>query len=95
MRVYHAYQEKRNALRARGAPEEEVEALFAEVKAITGPMLESETWFGQVGAFEGGAYQAKGIYRPEVDCIMFTRNPTHFCRVCSRALERMMDLYVE
>lgn len=89
----HAYQEKRNALRAAGAPDEEVEELFAEVKAITQPMLESEKWFGAVGAFEGAAYQAKGMYRPEVDCIMFTRNPTDFCRVCSEAIERVIDLY--
>jgi hypothetical protein len=46
-----------------------------------------------VGAFEGAAYQAQGLYRPELDCIMFTRNPTSFCRVCARAIERTIDLY--
>ncbi|UCH11706.1 MAG: hypothetical protein JSU61_04275, partial [Fidelibacterota bacterium] len=40
-------------------------------------------------------YQAKGLYRPEVDCIMFTRNPTTFCRVCAEAIQRMIDLYAE
>jgi hypothetical protein len=87
------YQTERNRLRAAGAPDEEVEKLFAEVKAVTQPMLQSEPWFGKVGAFEGGAYQAKGIYRPEVDCIMFTRNPKNFCAVCSRAIERAIGLY--
>ena len=88
-----AYQEQRAALRAEGAPEEEVEALFAEVKAQTTPMLRSERWFGKVGAFEGAGYRARGLYRPEVDCIMFTRNPTDFCRVCRAAIERVIDLY--
>ena len=50
---------------------------------------------GKVGAFEGGGYRAKGIYRPEPDCIMFTRNPKRFCRVCSRGLERVIRMYTE
>lgn len=87
------YQERRAALRAADAPEEAVEALFAEEKAQTTPMLRAERWFGTVGAFEGAHYEAKGMYRPEVDCIMFTRNPRDFCRVCRAAIERVIDLY--
>jgi hypothetical protein len=89
----HAYQARRAEMIAAGASEEAMDALFAEVKAITGPMLQGERHFGQVGAFEGAAYQAKGLYRPEADCLMFTRNPTSFCRVCERAIERVIDLY--
>jgi len=88
-----AYQAKRAKLIEEKAPEEASEALFREVKSATQPLLEAERHFGQVGAFEGAAYEAKGLYRPEVDCIMFTRNPTSFCRVCSRAIERVIDLY--
>ena len=29
---------------------------------------------GKVGAFEGAHYEAKGYYRPEANCIMFTRS---------------------
>jgi hypothetical protein len=89
----HAYQERREALRAAGAPEEEMEALFAEIKAATEPMLRSEEHWGEVGAFEGAGYQARGLYRPYLDCIMFTRNPDWFCPVCARAIERVIDLY--
>jgi len=92
-RVAYEYQEKRNALRASGASEEEVEELFAQVMATTQPMLEAEPYFGKVGAFEGAAYEQFGMYRPEADCIMFTRNPTWFCKVCTRAIERVIDLY--
>lgn len=88
-----AYQKKRSALRERKAAEEEAEALFDEVREATRPMLEGEAWGGRVGAFEGAMYQARGLYRPEVDCIMFTRNPTWFCRVCRRGIERVIDLY--
>jgi IgA peptidase M64 len=37
-------------------------------------------------------YEAKGYYRPEIDCIMFTRSPL-FCAVCRHAIEIIIDLY--
>ena len=37
-------------------------------------------------------YEAKGYYRPQANCIMFTRH-TEFCPVCRRAIERVVDLY--
>ncbi len=89
----YEYQERRAEYRARGASEEAMEELFREVKETTQPMLEAEPYFGRVGAFEGAGYRAKGLFRPEVDCIMFTRNPTSFCRVCSRGIERVIDRY--
>ena len=46
-----------------------------------------------VGAFEGANYEAKGYYRPQADCIMFTRDQVPFCAVCRRAIERVIDLY--
>jgi hypothetical protein len=55
-------------------------------------MFEREKYVGRVGAFEGANYEAKGFYRPEVDCIMFTRT-NHFCAVCRRAIERVIDMY--
>ncbi|MCH7618767.1 MAG: peptidase M64 [Candidatus Marinimicrobia bacterium] len=94
-RASYNYQQKRTELRRSGAPESEVEKLFREVKSITEPMLKSEKYFGKVGAFEGAMYTAKGLYRPEADCIMFTRNPDYFCKVCSAAILRVIDLYVE
>ena len=91
----YAYQQKRQELREQGASEEDVEALFREVKQTTAPLFVKEQYFGQVGAFEGAGYQARGLYRPEVDCIMFTRNPNYFCRVCAEAIERVIGLYAE
>ena len=46
-----------------------------------------------VGAFEGGGYKAKGIYRPVETCRMRDNyNPT-FCPVCEQALRRIIDFY--
>ena len=72
-----------------------MEKLFSTVKKTTAPMLSAEKYAGKVGAFEGAGYRARGLYRPETDCIMFTRNPTRFCRVCSQGLERVIRMYTE
>ncbi len=89
-----AFQEVRGELRASGASEARMDEYFAEVAATTGPMLEGEEHAGKVGAFEGAAYQAKGLYRPSVDCIMFSRNPDHYCPVCAAAIDRVIDLHL-
>jgi hypothetical protein len=94
-RVVLAYEVKRRELREAGAPEERMEALFEEIREKTSPLLRAEKYFGKVGAFQGAAYEAKGLYRPEVDCIMFSRNPKSFCNVCARAIERAIQMYTE
>ncbi|HEV2854607.1 MAG TPA: M64 family metallopeptidase [Thermoanaerobaculia bacterium] len=90
-----AFEKRRRDLRERNAPEEQMEALFEEIRQKTTPMLRAEKYFGKVGAFQGAAYEAKGLYRPEVDCIMFSRNPKTFCDVCVRAIERVIRMYAE
>lgn len=77
------------------APEAEFDALFRHQREIEREMLGSMEYAGKVGAFEGASYEPVGLYRSEVDCIMFTRNMTGFCRVCQRAIERVIDLYAE
>jgi hypothetical protein len=89
--IARAYEERRGELVERKASDEEFEALFAEVRDQTKPLLEAQQYFGAIGAFEGGGYEAKGVYRPSVDCIMFTRNPKEYCAVCERAVERAID----
>jgi hypothetical protein len=88
-----AYQAKRKKLIDEKAPEEASEALMREVKVTSTAMLHAERFFGKVGAFEGAMYEAKGLYRPEADCIMFTRNPATFCHVCARAIDHTIDRF--
>jgi hypothetical protein len=88
-----AIQQRRRDIRARNAPETEMDALFREQRAWDTKFLGSMKYSGAVGAFEGAAYEARGMYRPEADCIMFTRDPVGFCRVCRRAMARIIDLY--
>jgi hypothetical protein len=85
-------QRQRRELRAAGKPEAEMDELFRKERAKEDAMLGSQKYAGKVGAFEGANYEAKGAYRPEVDCIMFTRYD-RFCAVCRRAIERVIGMY--
>jgi len=89
-------QAKRRQIRAEKRPESEMEALFATELAQEAPLLSGGPFGNKVGAFEGSMYEAKGYYRPQSDCIMFTRNMGRgFCAVCRRAIERVIDLYAK
>jgi hypothetical protein len=85
-------QARRRKIRAEKRPEEEMEALFREEQTKMDALLGEGPYAKTVGAFEGAMYEARGYYRPEANCIMFTRH-TEFCRVCRRAIERIIDLY--
>ncbi|HVR39016.1 MAG TPA: M64 family metallopeptidase [Thermoanaerobaculia bacterium] len=87
------YQAERRKLREANVPESEMDKLFRTEQEWETKFLGAEKYAGKVGAFEGAAYEAKGLYRPQADCIMFTRDEVGFCRVCSRAIERIIDLY--
>ncbi len=88
-----AIQERRREIRKRNAPEEEMDALFREQRSWEEKLLGGMKFSRTVGAFEGASYEARGLYRPETDCIMFTRDRVGFCRVCQRAIGRIVDLY--
>lgn len=86
------YQKRRTQIRKDNRPEAEMEALFREDLRKLESMFGQEKYNGRVGAFEGAMYEARGYYRPQVDCIMFSRTD-FFCKVCQRGIERVVSLY--
>jgi hypothetical protein len=88
-------QKERKALRAKNAPESEMEALFERERKDLTALLDNMEYSGKVGAFEGGGYMQYGLYRSYADCIMFTRNKQQFCPVCRDAISKVIDLYVK
>ena len=85
-------QARRAQIRKEKRPESEMEALFEEERKRDEAMFAKHR--GQVGAYEGAKYEAQGYYRPEANCIMFTRTG-FFCDVCKRALGHVIDTYVK
>jgi hypothetical protein len=88
-----AIQERRRQIRAADRPEAEMDALFREQMAFDMRLLGGSVHANRVGAFEGANYEARGAFRPQVDCIMFTRDQVPFCAVCQRAIAQIIDLY--
>ena len=91
----HAYQKERRAIRAANKPEAEMDALFAREKVFETRLLGTDTHSGKVGAFEGANYEAKGYFRSQEDCLMFTRNDAGFCAACRAAIERVIRQYAK
>jgi IgA peptidase M64/peptidase M64-like protein len=87
------YQAERRKLREANVPESQMDALFRKELEWETNFLGNEKYANKVGAFEGAGYEAKGLYRPEADCIMFTRDEVGFCDVCHRAIARVIDMY--
>ena len=85
-------QKRRAQLRKDKRPEEEMERLFRDELQHEQKAFRAEKYYGQVGAFEGAMYEAKGYYRPEIDCIMFSRSD-QFCKVCREAIEHIIKMY--
>lgn len=56
-------------------------------------ILKNHPLAGKVGAFEGAGYVSEGIYRPSVDCRMFTLSLVDFDPVCARAIGRVIDFH--
>ncbi len=89
-------------LRKNEAPEEEIEVVrvrFNEESsqrsaAITG-YIENSELLGKVGAFEGAGYASTGLYRPSLNCIMFSTRADYFCPVCQDAMIKVIEYYSE
>jgi hypothetical protein len=86
-------QQQRREIRAQRRPESEMDALFTSQREWEEKFLGSQKYAGKVGAFEGAMYEARGYYRPQVDCVMFTRDRVPFCAVCQQALTEVINLY--
>ena len=96
---FEAFQKENQAnraqLRAEDRPESEMNELFRREQAFVEDLFSKHPETNSViGAFEGANYAARGYYRSEMNCTMFTRHDT-FCRVCSDGIEAVIDQYVD
>ncbi len=104
-----AYQKKRSEINDRigelmrtGGEPAEIERLKAEGEQLSWDHQQKlDAWFaanpttGQVGAFEGAGYMPEGLYRSQLDCIMFTKGVKPFCAACRRGIVEVIERYRE
>jgi hypothetical protein len=89
-------------LKRAGAPRVEIAKLEEEYNARDLQQtvknynyLTKSKYRGKVGVFEGAGYSSEGLYRPMLDCIMFSKAPLTFCKVCEEAINRVIQHYAE
>jgi hypothetical protein len=87
-------QTQRRQIRSQRKPETDMDALFVAQRNWEEKFLSTQKYSGRVGAFEGAMYEPRGYYRPQLDCVMFTRDRVPFCAVCQSAISEVIDLYV-
>lgn len=87
-------QKKRVEMRKAKVGEKMMEELFIYKRTWDDELLGNMKHSGEVGAFEGAQYKAKGLYRSAANCIMFTRH-NHFCPACQRATNLIIDQYTK
>jgi hypothetical protein len=97
-KVRQEINERIATLKRSGAPkadvaklEEESERRSREQAQWVDRFLAASKFAGQIGAFEGAGYAARGLFRPAVDCIMFTKGAKPYCKICEAALRRRID----
>jgi len=66
------------------------DALAARIEAVRREYASLED---KVGVFEGAGYASKGLYRSMIYCLMIGSPKNEFCRVCQRAIARMIEFY--
>jgi hypothetical protein len=87
-----AVQERRAKMRTDNVSEAEMNELFHFTKDHVDNLFSTAEYKNAVGAFEGAMYEAKGYYRSEQNCLMFTRTD-NFCLVCRAAINKVIDEY--
>jgi len=94
--------EKISRMKREGAPKEEVEKTQAESERLSkeaadrmDAYLAKSKYVGIVGAFEGAGYSMTGLYRPMLDCLMFTKGPKPLCKVCADHVEKVIKYLTE
>ena len=72
---------------------EEYRRRLDEIQKQQVVLLHRQKYWGKVGAFEGAGYSSTGLYRPFLDCRMFSLRLVDFDPVCRAAIRRMIDFY--
>jgi hypothetical protein len=98
-----ARQQRLSQIRAEGATDSTVKEVGKGLNKDIGDLSKRITSFledhplkGKVGAFEGGGYEHKGIFRPTVNSLMnqFSKTDRSMYPVSERAVQKMIEYYI-
>jgi len=82
------YYDKVSELGSSNATTEKREKLRKDYAEKTRLFFEQHPLRGKIGAFEGGGYNFTGMFRPSLECLMFSNRQLSFDKVCLAALQK-------
>ena len=88
----YAVQKERGELRSQRVEESVMEDFFMRAHYKQDTFFAAEKYKDKIGAFEGAKYNQYGLYRSQLDCIMYTRHTEH-CKVCQYGISEVIDQY--
>ncbi len=74
-----------------GKNTQEIQRLQREFRQRMRNFFQRHPYRHVVGAFEGAGYAATGLYRPALNCIMFSRTTAGFDPVCAQAIDQTIQ----
>ncbi len=80
-------------LHQEGADAEKITAVQRRYQKKIRDFFRNHPYRNKIGAFEGAGYVAAGLYRPALDCIMFSRTTAGFDAVCQNAILQVIRHY--
>lgn len=81
-------------LRRSGASRSRLDSLAAARESWLESFIAGQLYAEKIGVFEGAGYSAKGLYRPAIQCRMFSNDILKFDAVCRQAIERVIDFHI-
>ncbi|RKY82124.1 peptidase M64, partial [candidate division KSB1 bacterium] len=101
--IYKEMKQKLDSLEKAGASKDEISEVkksynqkIADKREELNQVIQKYRYLeGKVGAFEGAGYSSTGLYRPSMDCLMKSNKGMKFCKVCQKAIERMIIYYTK
>lgn len=97
--AYDSVSKKRQALRGQlrlERMEVRQQEIRVEMERLDNKMIDfinTHPLKNKVGFFEGAGYSSTGLYRPMLNCMMFSNHEKKFCDVCQQEILRMIRFY--
>jgi len=89
------YRKKLRLLTDEKAPASEIAKLSENHQKWLDEFFMKSRYVGKTGAFEGAGYASEGLYRPAVNCIMFSKGLPGFDVVCKSTIERRIQFLIK
>lgn len=89
------YREGLKSLNKKNVPASEIEKFKNERQKWLDEFFADHKYCGKTGAFEGAGYSSEGLYRPALNCIMFSKGLVGFDVVCKNAIEKRINFLIK